>query len=70
MAQKLKTDWILFVTALFMVTAGILMVYSASSIMAEVDSRDHSTWHFVTRQGAWAVIAVGIMMTLKNTPYT
>jgi cell division protein FtsW len=70
MAQKLKTDWILFVTSLCMVTAGILIVYSASSIMAEVDARYHSTWHFVTRQAAWAVIAIGVMMALKNTPYT
>jgi cell division protein FtsW len=70
MAQKLKTDWILFITSLFMVTAGILIVYSASSVMAEVDVRYHSTWHFVTRQAAWAVIAVGIMMALKNMPYT
>src|SRR5215831_15361903 len=70
MAQKLKTDWILFITSLFMVTAGILIVYSASSVMAEVDVRYHSTWHFVTRQAAWAVIAVGVMMALKNMPYT
>jgi len=34
MAQKLKTDWVMFVTALCMVTAGILIVYSSSSIMA------------------------------------
>ena len=70
MAQKLKTDWVMFVTALCMVTAGILIVYSASSIMAEMDARYHSTWHFVTRQAAWAVIAIGVMMALKNTPYT
>jgi len=69
MAQKLKTDWILFITSLCMVTAGVLLVYSASSIMAEVDARYHSTWHFVIRQGAWAVIAIAVMMALKNTPY-
>src|SRR5258705_13565441 len=69
MAQKLKTDWILFITALVMVTAGVLTVYSASSIMAEVGSY-HSSWHFVTRQAAWAAIAIVIMMALKNTPYT
>lgn len=70
MAQKLKTDWVMFVTALCMVTAGILIVYSASSIMAEMDARYHSTWHFVTRQAAWAAISIGVMMALKNTPYT
>jgi cell division protein FtsW len=70
MAQKLKTDWILFITTLCMVTIGILIVYSASSIMAEVDARYHSTWHFVTRQAAWAVLAIIVMMALKRTPYT
>jgi cell division protein FtsW len=70
MAQKLKTDWILFITTLCMVTIGILIVYSASSIMAEVDARYHSTWHFVSRQAAWAIVAVAVMMALKRTPYT
>jgi len=69
-AQKLKTDWILFATSLAMITIGVLIVYSASSIMAEVDARYHSTWHFVTRQAAWAVIAILVMMGLKNTPYS
>jgi cell division protein FtsW len=70
MAQRLKTDWILFITVLCMVTGGILIVYSASSIMAQMDPRYRSAWHFVTRQAAWAVIAIGIMMMLKNTSYT
>jgi cell division protein FtsW len=34
MAQRLKTDWILFFTVLAMVFAGVLIVYSASAIMA------------------------------------
>ncbi len=70
MPQRLKTDWILFITTLCMVTFGILMVYSASSIMAEVDARYHSTLHFVIRQAAWAAIAVAVMMALKSTPYS
>ena len=68
--MKLKTDWILFVTALCMMTVGILMVYSASSIMAEVDVRYHSTWHFVIRQAAFGAVAIGVMMGLKSMPYT
>ncbi len=35
MAQKVKTDWILFVTILGMVAGGLLMLYSASSVVAE-----------------------------------
>jgi UDP-N-acetylmuramoylalanine--D-glutamate ligase len=47
MAQRLKTDWILFVTVLAMVSFGLLMLYSASSIMAQMDPRYGSSWHFV-----------------------
>ncbi len=67
MAQRLKTDWILFFTVLGMVSFGMVILYSASSIMAEL--RYGSSWHFVIRQAAWAVVAVLAMMTLKRTPY-
>jgi cell division protein FtsW len=69
MAQRLKTDWTLFATVLMMVTFGVLVVYSASSIMAEMDPRYKSTWHFVVRQAVWCVIGIAIMMALKNTHY-
>jgi cell division protein FtsW len=67
MALRLKTDWILFFTVLVMVSFGLVILYSASSIMA--DLRYGSAWHFVVRQAAWAVVAVVAMMTLKRTPY-
>ena len=47
MAQRLKTDWILFATVLAMMSFGVLILYSASSIMAELDPRYRSSWHFV-----------------------
>jgi cell division protein FtsW len=68
MAQRLKTDWILFFTVLVMVFAGVLIVYSASAIMAQMGP-NHSAWHYVERQAVWAVIALCIMMALKNTYY-
>ena len=67
MALRLKTDWILFLTVLVMVSFGMVILYSASSIMA--DLRYGSAWHFVVRQAAWAVVAVVAMMALKRTPY-
>ncbi len=67
MAQRLKTDWILFSTVLAMITFGMVILYSASSIMAQL--RYGSAWHFVVRQAAWAVVAVIVMMTFKRTPY-
>ena len=68
MAQRLKTDWILFFTVLAMVFFGVLIVYSASAIMAQMGP-NHSAWYFVQRQAAWAVIALIIMMALKSTHY-
>src|SRR5438552_9104925 len=69
MAQRLKTDWILFSTVLAMVVFGVLLVYSASSIMAQMDQRYRSAWHFVERQAAWAVLGLIVMMALKKTHY-
>ena len=69
MSQRLKTDWILFATVLAMVTFGLLILYSASSVMAKMDERFHSSWYFVIHQSVWAVASVAIMMTLKKTNY-
>ena len=69
MAQQLKTDRILFATVIAMVAFGVLMLYSASSIMADIDPRYGSSWHFVARQLGWGVVAVVAMMALKRTHY-
>jgi cell division protein FtsW len=70
MSQRLKTDWILFFTVLSMVSCGLLVLYSASSITAKMDPRFGSSWHFVARQAGWAVLALATMMMLKKTSYT
>jgi cell division protein FtsW len=67
MAQRLKTDWILFSTVLAMVVFGVLVVYSASSIMAF--QRYRSAWHFVERQAVWAALGLCAMMMLKKLHY-
>jgi cell division protein FtsW len=67
MAQKLKTDWILFTTIVGMVFFGAVMVYSASSVMAQL--KYGSSWHFFYRQIAWIAVAITGMMLLKRTHY-
>ncbi|HSM77072.1 MAG TPA: FtsW/RodA/SpoVE family cell cycle protein [Bryobacteraceae bacterium] len=67
MAQRVKTDWILFFTILIMVAFGLVMVYSASSVMAEI--RYHSTMYFISRQLLWAVISFFVLMYLKRRDY-
>jgi cell division protein FtsW len=69
MANRLKTDWTLFVAVLAMMSFGLLVLYSASSIMAKLDPRYGSSWYFVIRQGGWAVVSVAIMMALKRVSY-
>lgn len=69
MPQRLKTDWILFATVVVLVTLGLVILYSASSIMASVDPRYGWDWYFVVRQLGWAVVSVLIMMGLKRTNY-
>ncbi|SPE34388.1 Cell cycle protein [Candidatus Sulfopaludibacter sp. SbA3] len=69
MAQRLKTDWILFVTVLVMMLFGAFFIYSASSISAKLDPRYQSSWHFVIRQLEWAALSVMVMMALKKTSY-
>jgi cell division protein FtsW len=67
MALKLKTDWILFTTIVIMVFFGAVMVYSASSVMA--DLRYGNTYYFIERQVFWVVIGIGIFMLMKRTYY-
>ena len=69
MGQRLKTDWTLFIAVLVMVSFGLLILYSASSIAARMDPRFGSTLHFVWKQLEWAVVAVFAMMALKRTDY-
>jgi cell division protein FtsW len=69
MAQTLKTDRILFVSTMAMVSFGLVILYSASSINAQVDPRYNSAWYFVIRQFGWAVASIIAMMTLKKMHY-
>jgi cell division protein FtsW len=67
MAQRLRTDWTLFFTVVAMVCFGLLMVYSASSVTADI--RLHSTSHFLVRQLGWAAISFVALMWLKRRDY-
>jgi cell division protein FtsW len=66
-AQRLKTDWILFFTTVAMVCFGLVMIYSASSVMAELKYK----WdmYFITRQLGWAAVSFFALMQLKRLDY-
>ncbi len=67
MAQKLRTDWILFTTVVLMVLYGALMIYSASSVVAEI--RMGSSYYFALRQLIWIAIAIPLLMFMKRLNY-
>jgi cell division protein FtsW len=67
MAQRLKTDWILFSTVILMVLFGALMIYSASSVVAEM--KMGASYYYVVRQLVWIAIAIPLMMFMKRVNY-
>jgi cell division protein FtsW len=67
MAQRLRTDWTLFFTVVAMVCFGLVMVYSASSVTADI--RLHDTSHYLVRQLGWAAISFIALMWLKRHDY-
>jgi cell division protein FtsW len=67
MAQRLKTDWILFSTVILMVLFGAIMIYSASSVVADI--RMGSSYYFALRQLLAIAIAIPVMMFMKRLNY-
>jgi cell division protein FtsW len=69
MPQQAKTDKTLFGTTVGLVFFGLVMVYSASSVMAMQDPRYHSSTYFVVRHAVYLVPALLLMMFMKRTRY-
>ncbi len=67
MAQRVKTDWVLFFTILGMVCFGLVMVYSTSTVIAELKLGKPPTYFFV-RQFGWAAGSFLLLLycTRKN----
>jgi cell division protein FtsW len=65
---RLKTDWILFLTILAMVAFGLVMVYSASSAVAELRN-GKAPYYFAVRQLGWALLSFIVLMYFKRLDY-
>jgi cell division protein FtsW len=70
MPQQIKTDKTLFATTVALVFFGLVMVYSASSVMAMENPRYNSSTYFVVRHAIYLAPALLLMMFLKRTRYT
>jgi len=66
--SRLKTDQILFLAILALTGFGLVMLYSASSVVAELRYK-YEPYHFVIRQLGWAALALTAMVALKQFDY-
>jgi len=67
MARQLQSDKILFGAVVALVLFGTLMVFSASAVMAL--DKFGSSYYFLLRQLAWAVVGLGAMVAMMNLDY-
>src|SRR5262245_55129287 len=65
---RVRTDWILFLTILTIVGFGLVMLYSASSAVAELRYK-YPPYHFIVRQVGWAILSFLLLMYFKRKDY-
>ena len=68
MAQRLRTDWPLFLTVVVLVCLGLVMIYSASSMVATLKF-NRPSHYFLLRQAGWAVTSFFALMYFKRKDY-
>ena len=67
MARKLKSDKLLFSATLLLVCTSIVMVYSASAVMAL--EKHESSYYFLFKQAAWASIGLLLLPIVMRIDY-
>ena len=67
MAKRFGIDRLLFGSTVLLVVVGVIMVFSASAVLAT--ERFGSPYYFLTRQLGWAVAGLGAMAFTMNFDY-
>lgn len=67
-AIRARTDWPLLSAATAILAFGLVMVYSASAVSAEVYFQRHA-WDFALRQFIAALLGIALMLVLKRIDY-
>ena len=67
MARKLKSDKWLFTATLLLVCTSVVMVYSASAVVAMQDA--NNPYLFLFKQGTWALLGLLIVQLLMRIDY-
>jgi cell division protein FtsW len=66
-ARKLKSDKVLFVATILLVCASVVMVYSASAVLAL--ERFQEPYRFLVRQALWAAMGLGVLAITMRIDY-
>jgi cell division protein FtsW len=67
MARKLQSDEWLFAATVALALFGVVMVYSASAVVAA--DQNQSQYHYVIRQGVWTLAGLGVMLWAMRFDY-
>src|SRR3954470_1257754 len=67
MTQKLQIDRWLFSATIGLALFGVVMVYSASAVIAQQEN--HSQFHYLIKQAVWTSLGVGVMFIAMNFDY-
>jgi cell division protein FtsW len=67
MARKLKSDQMLFLATLVLVCLSVVMVYSASAVVAM--DRYQQPYLFLTKQLMWATLGIALMCVVMRIDY-
>jgi cell division protein FtsW len=67
MTQKLQMDRWLFSATIGLALFGVVMVYSASAVIAQQEN--HSQFHYLIKQGLWTSIGLVAMFVAMNFDY-
>jgi len=68
MARKLKSDKLLFLATLLLLCASVVMVYSASAVLA-MDRYQQPPYFFLFKQVTWAVLGVCLLYLAMRVDY-
>jgi cell division protein FtsW len=66
-ARKLKSDKVLFISTLLLVCASIVMVWSASAVVAM--EKFNGPYFFLQRQAMWAVLGFAVLAIVMRIDY-
>src|SRR4029434_8292420 len=67
MARKLKSDRVLFTTTLLLVCLSVVMVYSASAVVAL--ERFDQPYLFLTKQAMWGILGLAVLAIAMRIDY-